>query len=97
MRILHIFSFLIFSFPNGGKEVSQKTNGLRSLSTDQLSSLKRDAFSTLKRESMDSVACKFNGDNLLCSDKNCCFLVILKEKATPNNAELQIVLFGIFR
>ena len=61
-----------------GKEVSHKINGLRSLSKDQLSSLKSEIFSILKRESKDAVACKSRGDSLLCSDKKCCFLVILK-------------------
>jgi len=58
--------------------MSHDINGLRSLSIDQLSSLKSEAFSILKRESKDIVACKFKGDNLLCSNKNCCFFVILK-------------------
>ena len=53
-------------------------NGLRSLSIDQLLSLKIDALSILKRESKDVVACRFEGDNLLCSDKNSCFLDIFK-------------------
>ena len=68
----------MFSFSPTAKEVSHKINGLRSLSIDQLSSLKSEAFSILKRESKDVVACKFKGDNLLCSNKNCCFLVIFK-------------------
>jgi len=78
VRVFHIFFFSIFYFFSAVKEVSQKINGLRSLSIDQLLSLKRKVFSILKRESKDVVACKFKGDSLLCSDKNCCFLVILK-------------------
>jgi len=69
-------------------------NGLRSLSIDQLLSLKIDAFSVLKRESKDVVACRFMGDNLLCSDKNCCFLDIFERKATFNYGKLQIVFFS---
>ena len=74
-----IFTFFVphqfmFSFSFDVKEVSHKTNGLRSLSMGQLLSLKSNAFSVLKRESKDIVACRFNGDNLLCSSKNCSFL-----------------------
>ncbi len=89
----HNFLFLIFSFSSAVKEVSHKIKGLRSLSIDQSSFLKSEVFSILKRESKDIVACKFKGDNLLCSNKNCCFLVILKQKATLNRGELQILLF----
>jgi len=79
---VHIFFFLIFSFSSTVREVSHKINGLRSLSIDQLSSLKSAAFSILKWESKDIVACKFKGDNLLCSNKNCCFLVIYRASAS---------------
>lgn len=65
-----------FLFSSAVKEVSHKIKGLRSLSMDQSSSLKSEVFSILKRESKDVVACKFKGDNLLWSNKNCCFLVI---------------------
>jgi len=74
----HIFFFLIFSFSSVVKEVSHRIKGLRSLSIDQSLSLNIFAFSILKRDSKSIVACKFEGDNLLCSDKNCCFLVIFK-------------------
>ena len=37
------------------------------------------------------VVCKLSGDNLLCSNKNCFFLLIFKLKATLNDGELQIV------
>ena len=73
---LYIFFFLIFAFSSEVKEVSHKINGLRSFSIDQLSSLKRDIFCVLKQESNGKVACRFKGDNLLWSNKNCCFLVI---------------------
>ena len=80
--ILFIFHnnvlFLMSFFSSEVKEVSHKTNGLRSFSIDQLLSLKSDAFSILKRDSRYVVACRFSGDNWLCSNKNCCFLVILK-------------------
>ena len=76
--VLHMFSFfLIFSFSSRVREVSHKINGLRSLSIGQLLSLKSDALSALKQESKNIVACRCKGDNLLCSDKNCCFFVIL--------------------
>ncbi len=78
VRVFHISFLLIFSLFSAVKEISHEINGLRSLSKDQSLSLKSEAFSILKRESKDSVACRFKGDNLLCSDKNCCFLVIFK-------------------
>jgi len=102
--------FWISSFSFGDKEVSQKINGLLSLSIDQLLSLNIFAFSILKRDSKAIVACKFMGDNLLCSDKKFSFFVIVRivsailrpqtflpgnKKATPKNGELQIVLLII--
>ena len=82
--IFHIFFNLIFYltttfyFSSAFEDVSQKMNGLRSFSIDQSLSLKIAFFSILKRVNKSNVACKFVGDNLLCSNKNCCFLVILK-------------------
>ena len=74
--IFTIFHLVIFfDFFSNDREVSQKINGLRSLSTDQLSFLKSDALSTLKRESRGIVVCILKGDNLLCSDKNSSFVV----------------------
>ena len=64
----------MLSFFPKSKEVSQKTNGLLSLSMDQVSSLKSEAFSFLKRESKGIVALRLAGDNLLCSFRNCSFL-----------------------
>ena len=80
---------LISLFSSVVKEVSHKINGRRSLSIDQLSSLKSVAFSVLKRASKKVVACKVKGDNLLWSNKNCCFFVMLPsyrfspKKASP--------------
>jgi len=46
-------------------------NGRRNLSNGQSSpSSKSDGFSSLKRTNNAIVARRFNGDNLLCSDKN---------------------------
>ena len=66
------------SFSLGVRDVSQKMKGRRSLSMDQLLSLKSVAFSILKRVSMEAVACMSKEASLLCSDKNCCFLVIMR-------------------
>jgi hypothetical protein len=93
IKVYHISFFLIFDFSSTVKEVSHIMNGLLSLSKDQLSSLKSEAFSILKRESKGVVACRFVGDSLLCSNKNCCFGVILNKNATPDCDELQIILY----
>ena len=109
--VFHNLFSLIYIFFLFRKDESHKINGLRSLSIGQLSSLKSEAFSILKRESKGIVACKFEGDSLLCSNKNCSLLVFWNitfrpflnleiingtQKATPNNNELQIVLLSIF-
>src|SRR3989338_9129702 len=70
------FPLPMFFFSWSVKEVSHKRKGRRSLSIDQSSFLKSKVFSILKRESSDVVACKFKGDSLLWSNKNCCFGVI---------------------
>ena len=87
----HIFFFLIFSFSPAVREVSHKINGLLSLSKDQFSSLKSEAFSVLKWESKGIVACRFKGDNLLCSNKNCCFLVIYRAPRRGTKVEKKFI------
>jgi len=57
---------------------------------DQLLFLKSDGFSFLKRESKDIVACRFAGANLLCFNKNFCFLVIFYFYDTPISLENQV-------
>jgi len=109
--VFHNLFILIYIFFLFRKDESHTINGLRSLSISQLLSLKSEAFSILKRESKGIVACKFEGDSLLCSNKNCSLLVFWNitfrpflnlevingtKKATPDNNELQIVLLSIF-
>ena len=101
--VFHNLFSLIYIFFLFRKDENHKINGLRSLSIDQLSFLKSEAFSILKRESKGIVACKFEGDSLLCSNKNCSLLVFWNitfrpflnleiingtQKTTPNNNEL---------
>lgn len=68
----------MFSFSAGVKDASHIKKGLLNFSIDHSLSLKSIGFSIRKRESKDIVAFKPWGDNLLCSSKNCCFLVISK-------------------
>lgn len=51
-------------------------NGRRSLSSGHSSPSKSDGLSSRKRESIARVARRFDGDNLLCSDKNCSFWLV---------------------
>ncbi len=71
------YGYPMLSFRSGVKDKSHKMNGLLCLSIDQSSPLlKTEVFSALKQESKGIVACRFDGDSLLCSSKNCSFLVI---------------------
>jgi len=65
----------IFFLSSKEKEVSQKIRGLLSFSIDQSVFLKSPGFSNLKRERASVVTCKLRGESLLCSRKNCCFLL----------------------